>query len=119
MDGNRGRPPANSVREDGDGASGVSGGRVITLELPKALCSAADDSSLVVLDESCDTVGDALAALGRKSPSALDRIMDERGDVRLHVNVFVDGENIRFLDGLNTSAADGSTILVLAAISGG
>jgi molybdopterin converting factor small subunit len=45
--------------------------------------------------------------------------MDERGNVRPHVNIFVDGENIRFLDGLRTSASDSSTIVVLAAVSGG
>ncbi len=92
---------------------------LITVELPKALCSYADDKSSLVLDESCDTVGEALAALGRKSRGALDRIMDERGNLRPHVNLFVNGENIRFLDGLKTPAGDGATILVLAAVSGG
>jgi sulfur-carrier protein len=92
---------------------------LITVELPKALCSYADDKSSLVLEESCQTVGDALAALGRKSRGALDRIMDERGNVRPHVNIFVNGENIRFLDGLGTPASDGATIFVLAAVSGG
>jgi len=92
---------------------------VITLELPKALCSYADDKASHVFDEPCATVGEALAALGRRSPSALDRVMDERGEVRRHVNVFVNGESIRFLDGLSTPAPDGSTILILAAVSGG
>jgi molybdopterin converting factor small subunit len=92
---------------------------MITLELPKALCSYADAEASVVLDASYKTVGAALAALGERSPKALDRIMDERGDVRRHVNVFVNGESIRFLDGLSTPAPEGSTILVLAAVSGG
>jgi molybdopterin converting factor small subunit len=35
------------------------------------------------------------------------------------VNVFVNGENIRFLDGLSTPARDGATILIIAAVSGG
>lgn len=102
------------MRKDGD-----SGGSLITVELPKALCSYADEKSSLVLDEPCKTVGDALAALGRRSPGALDRIMDEQGTIRRHVNIFVDGENIRFLDGLSTPAGDGATILVLAAVSGG
>lgn len=95
------------------------GGCLITLELPKALCSYADTQASVVIDDSCSTVGEALEALGRRSPKALDRIMDERGEVRRHVNVFVNGESIRFLDGLTTPAPAGSTILVLAAVSGG
>lgn len=98
---------------------GRTGGSLITVELPKALCSYADDKSSLVLEEAGTTVGDALAALGRKSPGALDRIVDEQGTVRRHVNIFVDGENIRFLDGLSTPAADGATIVVLAAVSGG
>ena len=92
---------------------------MITLELPKALCSYADDKSTVELDGSYGTVGAALVALRGKAPAALDRIMDEQGAVRRHVNVFVNGENIRFLDGLNTPAEDGATILVIAAVSGG
>jgi sulfur-carrier protein len=102
------------VRKGGDG-----GGGLITVELPNALCSYTEQNPSLVLDEPCKTVGDALAALGRKSPGALDRIMDERGDVRRHVNLFVNGENVRFLDGLGTAVPNGATIFVLAAVSGG
>ncbi len=92
---------------------------MITVELPRALCSFAETQASIVLDDSYETVGDALTALGKRSPKALDRIMDERGDVRRHVNIFVNGESIRFLDGLDTPAPEGSSILVLAAVSGG
>jgi sulfur-carrier protein len=92
---------------------------VIRLELPKALCSYADEKSSLVVEGPCATVGDALTTLRRNAPAALDRIMDEQGTLRRHVNVFVDGENIRFLDGLSTPARDGTTIFVLAAVSGG
>jgi molybdopterin converting factor small subunit len=102
------------VREDGNG-----GGSLITVELPNVLCSYTDQNPSMVLDEPCETVGDALAALGRKSPGALDRIMDEQGEVRRHVNLFVNGENVRFLDGLGTAVPNGATIFVLAAVSGG
>lgn len=102
------------MRKDGD-----SGSSLITVELPNVLCSYTEDNPSLVLDEPCKTVGDALAALGRKSPGALDRIMDERGEVRRHVNLFVNGENVRFLDGLSTPVPNGATIFVLAAVSGG
>jgi molybdopterin converting factor small subunit len=92
---------------------------VITVELPNVLCSYTDDNPSLVLDEPCKTVGDALAALGRRSPGALDRIMDERGELRRHVNLFLNGDNIRFLDGLTTPVPNGATIFVLAAVSGG
>ncbi len=92
---------------------------MITIELPKALGLSVDGKTDVVIDEPCATVGDALAALGRRSPGVLDRLTDERGEVRTHVNVFRNGESIRFLDGLRTPVPDGSSILILAAISGG
>jgi sulfur-carrier protein len=93
--------------------------KMITVELPGALGLHVNGKTKVVLDEPCKTVGDALAALGRRSPGVMDRVMDERGNVRRHVNVFVNDESIRFLNGLNTPAPDGTTILILAAISGG
>ena len=102
------------MREDSSYESAV-----ITIELPKSLGLSVDGETVVEIDEACDTVGEALAALGKRSPAVLDRVLDERGDVRQHVNVFMDGESIRFLDGLRTAAPDGSAILILAAISGG
>lgn len=92
---------------------------MITLELPNVLCSQNGERSSVVVDGTCRTVGDALSALSGRSPGAHDRIMDERGNVRRHVNVFVNGENIRFLDGLSTPVEGDATITVIAAVSGG
>lgn len=92
---------------------------MITIALPKSLGLSVDGKTIVEIDEPCATVGDALAALGRRSPGVLDRVVDEQGDVRQHVNVFSNGESIRFLDGLRTPTADGSAILILTAISGG
>jgi ThiS family. len=45
--------------------------------------------------------------------------MDERGSVRRHVNVFLEGESIRYLQGLETPVPRGSSILIITAISGG
>jgi len=92
---------------------------LITLELPNVLCSQNGEQSSVVVDGTCRTVGDALTALSGRLPGAHDRIMDERGNVRRHVNVFVDGENIRFLDGLGTPVESNATITGIAAVSGG
>jgi molybdopterin synthase sulfur carrier subunit len=92
---------------------------VITLELPNVLCSQNGERSSVIVDGACRTVGDAISALSGKSPGAFNRIMDENGNVRRHVNVFVNGENIRFLDGLSTPVDADATITVIAAVSGG
>ncbi len=90
---------------------------MITIELPKTICLA--DQSRFTFDDSHMTVGDALRGLATKAPRAFDSVMDERGDVRRHVNVFLDGESIRYLNGLDTPAPSGSAILIITAISGG
>ena len=92
---------------------------MITLQLPNVLCSENGERSSVVVDGTCRTVGDALSALSDRLPGAHNRIMDERGNVRRHVNVFVNGENIRFLGGLSTPVESDATITVIAAVSGG
>ena len=92
---------------------------MITVDLPNALGVHVNGKTRVVIDEPCKTVGDALAAVSRRSPGVMDRVMDERGNIRRHVNVFLNGESIRFLSGLDTPAPEGAAILILAAISGG
>ena len=89
---------------------------MITIELPRALGITLENGTAVHIEGAPSTVRDALARL---SPAALDRMMNERGELRQHVNVFIDDENIRFLDGLDSAVPDGSTVYVLAAISGG
>jgi molybdopterin synthase sulfur carrier subunit len=92
---------------------------MITLELPRALGVTLETGTALKLESAPTTVREALAELGRKSPAALDRLVNERGELRQHVNVFIDEENVRFMQGLDSPVPDGSTVYVLAAISGG
>ena len=91
----------------------------ITIELPGALQPHANGSASVVLGERCGSVGEALAALAVQWPGVLDRVLTEQGELRPHVNVFVGEENSRFIGGLSAPVPDGSTILILPAVSGG
>lgn len=91
----------------------------IRIELPAALQPYAGGNAEVTLDEPCGTVGDALGALARRHAGVVDRVIDETGAQRRHVNVFVDGENIRFLDGLRTALPAESTVTIVPAVSGG
>lgn len=90
----------------------------ITIALPGALQPYAAGSPEVTL-EARGTVGDALGALAGRYPGVVDRVVDESGAVRRHVNVFVDGDDIRFLQGLATAVREGSTIVIFPAVSGG
>ena len=91
----------------------------ITIELPGALQAHASGSASIVLEGRCASVGEALAALAVEWPGVLDRVMTECGELRPHVNVFVGEENSRFIGGLDAPVPDGSTILILPAVSGG
>ncbi|MHB1987330.1 MAG: ubiquitin-like small modifier protein 1 [Acidimicrobiales bacterium] len=47
------------------------------------------------------------------------RLLDEQGQLRRHVNVFVADEDVRYLDGLDTTIADGETVSIVPAVAGG
>ena len=91
----------------------------ITVELPGALAPYARASSLDLPSAECGTVAEAIRALAARWPGVVDRMMDERGTLRPHVNVFVDDRNIRFANGLQTPLRADSTIVVVPAVSGG
>ena len=91
----------------------------ISVILPHALTPYSRGSSTLVVDQPCATVADALAAVGARLPAVTDRVLTEQGELRLHVNVFVGEESIRFIDGLATTVADGATITIVPAVSGG
>jgi MoaD family protein len=90
----------------------------ITIALPGALQQYAAGTSEVTV-QAGGTVGDALGALAGRYPGVVDRVVDESGAVRRHVNVFVDGDDVRFLEGLATAVREGSTIVIFPAVSGG
>ena len=64
------------------------------------------------------TVGEVLDGLYDRYDGLRDRIAVD-GDLRRFVNVYVGGEDIRFLDGLETSVEDGDEVTILPAVAGG
>jgi molybdopterin converting factor small subunit len=52
-------------------------------------------------------------------PVLASRVRDERGEIRRHVNVFVDGEDAKRAQGVATEVRTGSTVHVINAVSGG
>jgi sulfur-carrier protein len=88
-----------------------------TVHLPSALSGHAAGQRRVQVAGA--TVGNVLAALGRTHPGVGQRVLDDRGVLRRHVNVFVNGESIRYLDGVETPVGDGDEVWILPAVSGG
>ncbi len=91
----------------------------IVFHLPEALREFGDGQSRVEVDVPAATLGDALAALWTRYPGVRDRIADEQGQVREHINIFVGDENMRYTGGLATSIDSASEISIVPAISGG
>ena len=65
------------------------------------------------------TVGEILQSLDGTYPGLKDRICDEEGNVRRFVNVYLNDEDIRFLDEKATAVKDGDEISIVPAIAGG
>jgi molybdopterin synthase sulfur carrier subunit len=91
----------------------------VSIRIPTYLASFSGGQSAIALEGSPDTVREALDSLWRVHPALKDRILDEQGEVRQHINIFVGEEAIRFADGLATAVPASAEILIVPAVSGG
>ena len=66
-----------------------------------------------------DTVADLVESLEGQFPGLRARIMDEAGELRRFVNVYVNEEDVRFLDGKETVLKEGDQVAIVPAIAGG
>ena len=66
-----------------------------------------------------NTIAAVFEDLERKYPGIKERLCDEQGRVRRFVNVYVNGDDIRFLDSLETPVKDGDEVSIVPAIAGG
>jgi sulfur-carrier protein len=95
----------------------MSPGPDITIHVPGALrkyCGGREQLSL-----SADTVRAALDVLEESQAALYINICDETGKVRRHLNIFVNSDNVRDLDGVNTPLTAGDVVTILPAVSGG
>jgi molybdopterin synthase sulfur carrier subunit len=88
-----------------------------TVRIPTQMRSLVGDLSSVDVDG--DTVGEVLRGLAEAHEPIATRLFEPDGRVRRFVNVFLEDEDIRFADGLDTKVAPGQTISLLPAVSGG
>jgi molybdopterin synthase sulfur carrier subunit len=88
-----------------------------TIRIPTPLRNLTNNEAEVEVKAS--TVGAALAALEEQHQGIRARICDEQGNVRRFVNVFLNDEDIRFLENLDTPVAEGDQLSIIPAIAGG
>jgi sulfur-carrier protein len=88
----------------------------VRVKLPTQLRAAAGGEAELRAEGA--TVGEVLDAVYAQHPELRDRLTDD-GRLRRFVNVYVDGEDVRFGDGLDTPVAPGAELQVLPAVAGG
>ena len=66
-----------------------------------------------------ETVADVVEDLEARHPGIRERMLDESGSLRRFVNVYLDDEDVRFLEGLETKVPDGSRLSIIPAVAGG
>jgi molybdopterin synthase sulfur carrier subunit len=88
-----------------------------SVKIPVPLRPATGGASEVSADGA--TVAEVLDSLFERFGELRGRISDEDGALRRFVNVYVSGEDIRFLDGLDTEVPDGAELTILPAVAGG
>jgi sulfur-carrier protein len=89
----------------------------VRVKIPTQLRTAAGGESELSVDGA--TVGEVLDAVFDRHGELRDRLSDGDGGLRRFVNVYVDGEDIRFGEGLQTAVADGNEVQILPAVAGG
>lgn len=91
---------------------------VVTVVLPAALSGLAGSSRVEVTGR-VGTVAEVLDVLRETVPAVERRIRDEAGALRVYVNVYVDGEDVRRREGLQTPVAAGAEVMVIPSVAGG
>ena len=89
----------------------------VRIKLPTQLRDAAGNQAEAQVEGG--TVGEALDALYAEHGELRSRLADDGGGLRRFVNVYLGGEDIRFLDGLDTPVSDGDEVTILPAVAGG
>jgi MoaD family protein len=64
-------------------------------------------------------VGEVLRALTAEHPATEEQLFGPEGDLNRYVNVYLNDEDVRVLDGLDTAVSDGDTVVILPAMAGG
>ena len=89
----------------------------VTIKIPTQLRNVTGGEAETTVEDAA-TVGEVLDGLYERYDGLRERIAVD-GDLRRFVNVYVEGEDIRFLDGLDTPVEDGDEVTILPAVAGG
>lgn len=91
----------------------------LTFIITGFLTDFSDGERQIRIDSNASTVGDSLNELWERHVGLRDRVVNEKGEQRPHVNIFLNNENVRRLQGLGTGVAPNDEITILPSVSGG
>lgn len=89
----------------------------VKVRIPTILRTYTKGESEVAVDGG--TLAEVVDALDSSYPGIKARVLDESGELRRFVNVYVDNDDVRFADGLKTAIADGTQVSIIPAVAGG
>jgi molybdopterin synthase sulfur carrier subunit len=87
------------------------------IRIPSPLRKLTNDAEIVNADAA--SLGEAIDVLEGEYPGIKERICDETGQIRRFVNVYVNGEDVRFLDNLSTKLTEKDEVSIVPAVAGG
>jgi len=91
----------------------------VTFHIPGALREFTSGRREIRFEQSPGILSDALSLLYSLHPGVRDRVINEQGQVREHINIFVGEENMRYTGGLASILPPNSEISIVPAVSGG
>lgn len=89
----------------------------VKVKIPTLLRTITAGNSEVEVDGA--TVGEVIHKVAAEYPAILERVLDADGQIRAFVNVYLEDEDVRFLDGLATPVTDRQVLSILPAVAGG
>ena len=88
-----------------------------TVKIPPVLRASVGGAKEV--EASGASVGDVLRSLAEQHPATESQLFSEEGELNRYVNVYLNDEDVRVLDGLGTAVKDGDSVVILPAMAGG
>jgi molybdopterin synthase sulfur carrier subunit len=88
-----------------------------TVKVPPVLRAQTGGEAEVSADG--EKVGDVLRSLAERHPDIEEQLFSPDGELNRYVNVYLNDEDVRVLDGLDTAVAEGDTVVILPAMAGG
>jgi MoaD family protein len=88
-----------------------------TIKVPPVLRPQTEGEAEVSVEG--ETVGDTLRVLAKRYPSTRDQLFSPEGELNRYVNVYLNDEDVRVLDGLDTGVSETDTVVILPAMAGG